>query len=1782
MTPVHGSLNVNNAEVAYDKANGYEIALFTMNKPADLPANAKPTVTFNGVTTNYVDGMTYKAPVKMTSGTYVFNWTETSIQKINFSHSGTVLLVDSAETLAAAKGQGFSIKLTADVPVSGRFDATGMNCNGHKLVMSVDSVITGTTLKNVTAPYGYKAVMNAGAITAERIVEGKVFSAGRSLSLEGEIYINQYVAFNGFPDVDIAKNGGLLIWKNPVSEEEATIENAEIIKEGLIYTNDMYVQQTDGIAVKEYADELYLRAYIRGQYGEYYYSPLAEYSVQDYCESRLENSKNEDMKNLAAAMLHYGASAQLYFDHNTADLANANIEKKWPAYVWTDHLLTTPEKLYSDMKGTGDVKSIGKTLSLDDAIAVNYYFETTGNWDVAEAELLVWDGVIAKLTTDNVSYSNAMVEDGDRWIGRSYEFAAKEMGKTIFACAKFTDTDGNVHYSDISAYSPEAYAAGRINNSTNAQMVDLAKKMVIYGEFAAIYFGVSDSMVKPEPPVTEQPPVEDEEEEDKPVVDYPAINTPDDMPYGDYLVYEGNAQAHIMLPENATELEVYAAEELQLHAELVTGATLPINYVDPTNRAFEAYAEPASVTATDKGYYNVGITLKNPTDAMMELTLRQKSDAEENEPKLTIRGDNGNDGKVTVDPYSQIVVYGQFTVENADNYGYSQVDVEVLSGDTVIATAPVVFYGNASAVRNSGLEEGMTGWTGGVIDTKTVKNGSNSLKIAAKGTAEADYAMKMATGQLYYLSFWARADYANAELRAVFADFDANGNALKAPMSLNTRVAVERGEWTFCEIYFTANTLLDADYENSLMQLVNEGSGNIYIDDVTLLTTGAIPTNEKANGDCETYNAGNKRPFDGWYTYSSGYPVYDGNYEGEIAMGINAGEYLGWTLQPVANTSTTYAISFWARAKKNDGTSIRWDFSHCIKGISGYYPTSQTVVLTDKWERYVVTVDSPDIEAGTKYNGVWVNFMLNGDIIMDHVQFYDLAPVMKLRDKVNNPGAAPETEMPQQPAIPVPTNNGLTLFLATADSYPALSRDFGEDLEWIGETDGFAVRQRGGTIYIFGTEPRGTLNGVYDFIEDNLGVIWFRANDTAYDFMETVKPVATDYREKSPFSVRGMHTSSPGENGTEHDDWNTNVMLSRNKLLTRTGETCNWDSWDKWRTIGIKPYFLGHNVSWWITDSPTYNPNETEYWNTDEDGNFLTVEQGATDPFLYNVNFYSDKTVQVTVDSIRDFLQWYPYLEEVMVGVNDNWNTRVLPWSELPFEYEPGKFVYPEDDNYDSTVYYTYINKIAREIAKTHPEVEIVAFAYVFAEPAPACEMEPNVQINFAPLKENLKEPYYTTKTDPNNKIYKNMLDWKEKTTNIVFYNYYTTSLAMNWFERPIAYRIQQDLQFYAENGFTGCTPEGTTDYGPDGSYNWAMNQMTYWILGKLMWNPYEDVDALKTYFCNKVFGTEAGPYMLEYYDYIQRAWDENDGIIHYTTMTSEYLDMFILNSGYVLEMEEALANAWKAAEGVYKDRMQYIKDTFDGVVMASSNLKTEDASALYTTAGKDVVLATTDFSSDIWKDTQRLNNFYENSMLKPIDGAATYARLLWDEDYFYVAYEMYDDTIENIKTSSVLNTAGDWFNGKSDDVETYITVDPTKESYYFFATSPIDLNFRWRFENGYRRHVPGSDGWEFKTYIVNEEGTESDKWICIQAISWDILGLQGDATKDTEVLAYFYRMYHNEQEAERQIAWNGALVWTAKSLRPIELRTEPYVAPEDTEGPDVDVTPPDHYVPQD
>ena len=145
--------------------------------------------------------------------------------------------------------------------------------------------------------------------------------AGRSLSLSGMIYINNYARIIGTGDYTpeyIRSHGGLLVFTQEITEENATYENASTygyIKSGLIGgANNEYAQRTNGLTSREYRNTYCLRIYLQLKDGSYQYTELKPYGVYVYCQNKQNNDEtSQTLKDVCQKLMEYGDAACIYF-----------------------------------------------------------------------------------------------------------------------------------------------------------------------------------------------------------------------------------------------------------------------------------------------------------------------------------------------------------------------------------------------------------------------------------------------------------------------------------------------------------------------------------------------------------------------------------------------------------------------------------------------------------------------------------------------------------------------------------------------------------------------------------------------------------------------------------------------------------------------------------------------------------------------------------------------------------------------------------------------------------------------------------------------------------------------------------------------------------------------------------------------------------------------------------------------------------------------------------------------------------------------------------------------------------------------------------------------------------------------------------------------------------------------------------------------------------------------------------------------------------------------------
>jgi hypothetical protein len=287
---------------------------------------------------------------------------------------------------------------------------------------------------------------------------------------------------------------GLITFNSNVAD--GTIENADFVIPGAVLNGatGFYCDNTQGIAAKNLGDKVYFRAYVQLDDDSYVYSNMASYSPMKYAYTVLNGNYGDDMKALVAAMLNYGAAAQVYFNHNTDALVNADMTDAHKALVEAyNSSMIAPVVKADSSKSTNFVNNGGfsrryPSISFESAFSINYFFAPAYSVD-GDITLYYWTTAdynsVSKLTTANVTGS-VVATAGSEYEAAVKGIAAKDLDSTIYVAAVYK-SGSTTYCSGVLAYSIGAYCLDRITNGS-ASMQNFASATAVYGHYAKQYF----------------------------------------------------------------------------------------------------------------------------------------------------------------------------------------------------------------------------------------------------------------------------------------------------------------------------------------------------------------------------------------------------------------------------------------------------------------------------------------------------------------------------------------------------------------------------------------------------------------------------------------------------------------------------------------------------------------------------------------------------------------------------------------------------------------------------------------------------------------------------------------------------------------------------------------------------------------------------------------------------------------------------------------------------------------------------------------------------------------------------------------------------------------------------------------------------------------------------------------------------------------------------------------------------------------------------------------------
>ncbi|NLN01130.1 MAG: DUF4838 domain-containing protein [Lentisphaerae bacterium] len=691
-----------------------------------------------------------------------------------------------------------------------------------------------------------------------------------------------------------------------------------------------------------------------------------------------------------------------------------------------------------------------------------------------------------------------------------------------------------------------------------------------------------------------------------------------------------------------------------------------------------------------------------------------------------------------------------------------------------------------------------------------------------------------------------------------------------------------------------------------------------------------------------------------------------------------------------------------------------------------------------------------------------------------------------------------------------------------------LAGDFAADLKALAGRDGYAIREKTASneIFIFGAIPRGTLNGVYAFIEANTDLIWPRP-DPAVGAVYSVNPnLAVSVADRIDIPKSTLRGWGWTVSGFKHEP----AWASRNRL--------NWLGYYSATNLVMgsqyNPAGGGHGLKLYMKPDQ-YFEKHPEYFP------FIGGKRVKTGQLC----FMAHEMIPTYVANLRADLDAKPGSDGVNISITDGCGVCDCPRCLAPLTLEDGTRIEPTDEAFRSTQFYLFLNKIARELHKTHPDTIILTYAYLFTVVPQPVRLEPNIRVMFCPFAKDHKFPIHDAAR--NARIRDQAIGWGKVTDKTWLREYYGCAAD---FPRPIEFTVKEDLLFCLTNGIHEFHSELPVDkpHKANPSHVWDASAMTMWVISRLWWNPEQDVSTLRNEYIRRTY-REAGRPMHSYFSLIRRSWFASSFPAVYSDDANSMGRMYIFEAGIedscrkLLEEAERLAKHPVSLELIRRHRAR-----FEEWMKFSRTDKTVRANVPYVENA-----ARLDFADEAWKRAGNADNFKICAGVQKGSNALfqTDVQLLHDSRNLCLRTTAYARDMATLEGSPLREDGSETF-PRGDHIELFLA-DSRTGDYYQFA---FDVGNKAVYEG------KGYDG-SWSTTWTRRVARYPDRWEMLVTIPLEAIGCSLTENNKLRFLAYRSKYYTDGTTDKQgrpitlreQSSWGGGFVHQATSFGELTLQ---------------------------
>jgi hypothetical protein len=393
------------------------------------------------------------------------------------------------------------------------------------------------------------------------------------------------------------------------------------------------------------------------------------------------------------------------------------------------------------------------------------------------------------------------------------------------------------------------------------------------------------------------------------------------------------------------------------------------------------------------------------------------------------------------------------------------------------------------------------------------------------------------------------------------------------------------------------------------------------------------------------------------------------------------------------------------------------------------------------------------------------------------------------------------------------------------------------DVSELGE-EGLHVIIKKNLLAIVGGKPRGTLYGVYQFLEDELGVRFLTHDHTHVPDSSKARIPCREYVYKPPFSFRWSYYAENSKRPDFAARLRVNTVTADEKLGGKTGQNLISHSFHK--LVPFSKYGKDHPEYYALVDGK----RDT---NTAWSGPQLCV----TNP----------EVVKVAAEAAIRFLNEHQFSNISVSQADTDKYCRCSRCQEVNM---------CEGTPMGSQL--AFVNAVAELVEKAHPNVKVGTLSYWYTrKPPKTIRPRHNVQIQLCSIECCTLHPIDDLGCPRNTEFCRDVNEWGKICDDVWIWNYNTNFTAYD-LPFPNLRSIGPNVRYFLRNNAKGVFMQANGN-GTSGE----LSDLRNYVVSRLLWNPSLDDQKLIVEFVKLHYKSAAQPIL----DYIEMLHDnaEESGV---------------------------------------------------------------------------------------------------------------------------------------------------------------------------------------------------------------------------------------------------------------------------------------------------------------